>query len=184
MSLVTHLKSFLTEIKNDKIEIYNEASVQYELTIYLRQRIQDKYKIQLERNIEYFGLKKKHFLKKEMDIVVFTQKMRTCIELKFPRNGEYPEQMFSACKDIKFLEQLRDAGFKQSYFLMLANDPLFYSNGREEKPLYKIFRKEGALRGLIKKPTGNKDEKLKFNKEYRIKWIELSGKLKYVLVSI
>ncbi len=28
------------------------------------------------------------------------------VELKFPRNGQHPEQMYSFCKDIVFAEQL------------------------------------------------------------------------------
>lgn len=33
------------------------------------------------------------------------------IEIKFPTNGQYPEQMFIFCKDIKFLEELKNNDF-------------------------------------------------------------------------
>ena len=56
MNLLLHLKEFTDEIAIEKIEIYNEASIQYELAIYLRGRLGNRYKIQLERNIDYFNL--------------------------------------------------------------------------------------------------------------------------------
>jgi hypothetical protein len=59
-------------------------------------------------------------------------KEKLAIEIKFPTNGEYPAQMFSFCKDIKFLEELRDAGFRNNLFIAFANDPLFWK-GRAEK---------------------------------------------------
>jgi hypothetical protein len=96
----------------------------------LRQRIDASYKVHFERNIGYFNLENKDdepFKKKEMDIVIFDQgkKERTCIELKYPLNGQYPEQMFSACEGIKLLEQLVLSGFDNSYFVMFAEDSLF-----------------------------------------------------------
>lgn len=66
MDLLPHLKEFTDKILREKIEIYNEASIQYELAIYLRGRLDNryKYKIQLERNIDYFNLKSGNYLKK------------------------------------------------------------------------------------------------------------------------
>ena len=52
---------------------------------------------------------------------------RYAIEFKFPRNGQYPEQMFKATQDVAFLEQLVAAGFAGGLFVMVADDPLFYS---------------------------------------------------------
>jgi len=101
MNLLPHLKEFADEIAEEKIGIYNEASIQYEMAIYLRGRLDNRYKIQLERNINHFNLERGDYIKKEMDIVVFSldKKEKQCIELKFPIQGQYPEQMFSACKE-------------------------------------------------------------------------------------
>lgn len=106
-----------------------------------------------------------------MDVVVFTPDKieKHCIELKFPTQGQYPEQMFSACKDVKFLEPLVKSGFNKCYFMMFANDPLFYtSKGEGDYGIYKIFRCEKLIKGEVRKPTGKKDEVLHIDGEYKI----------------
>ena len=185
MELMPYLKAFATKISGGEIEIYNEASIQCELAIFLRNILPSKYKIQLERSINYFGLNKGNFLKKEMDIVIYTpdKTEKYCIELKFPTNGQYPEQMFSACKDINFLEQLVKYGFTSCYFIMFANDHLFYIDQGNEG-IYKIFRKDKLIRGEIRKPTGEKEEVLHLNGEYKIEWQTLNENLKYFIIDV
>lgn len=185
MDLQAQLVEFINQISNGSIEIYNEFSIQFELAIFLRANLPKEYKIQLERNINYFGLDKGHFLKKEMDIVVFnpSTEEKHCIEIKYPTNGQYPEQMFSMCKDIKFLEELVDAGFSDSYCLVVVNDPLFYSNKGEEG-IYRLFRKEKRLKGTIQKPTGKKDIRYHLNHEYKIEWNNISGAEKYFIAKV
>lgn len=120
-----------------------------------------------------------------MDIVVFnpSTEEKHCIEIKYPTNGQYPEQMFSMCKDIKFLEELVDAGFSDSYCLVVVNDPLFYSNKGEEG-IYRLFRKEKRLKGTIQKPTGKKDIRYHLNHEYKIEWNNISGAEKYFIAKV
>jgi len=185
MQFLPHLKEFANEISRGIVEIYNEASIQCELAIYLQNCLGDKYKIQLERNIGYFNLDKANFLKREMDIVISTldRAENYCIELKFPTQGQYPEQMFSACKDIKFLEQLKESGFKKCYFMMFADDYLFYTN-KGDGEIYKMFRVEKIIRGNVRKPTGKKDKVLHLNGEYKIEWIMLRNNLKYFIINI
>jgi hypothetical protein len=55
--------------------------------------------------------------------------------LKFPRNGQYPEQMLNACKDVAFLEQLVERGFDGGLFVMAADDRLFYAKTYRSKQL-------------------------------------------------
>lgn len=64
MDLQDDLVEFMNQVSNGNIEIYNEFSIQFELAIFLRANLQKEYKIQLERNINYFGLEKERFLKK------------------------------------------------------------------------------------------------------------------------
>ncbi len=45
----------------------------------------------------------------------------SALELKYPRNGQVPESMFSFCKDIAFLEQLGLSGFQSAYVLTVAD---------------------------------------------------------------
>jgi len=186
IDLVQHLKKFVEEISADRVEIYNEDSIQYELAIYLREHLGNRYKIQLERNIDYFNVDKQGFLKKEMDIVLFTldKKEKHCIELKFPTNGQYPEQMFSACKDVRFLEELVNVGFDTCYFMMFAEDRIFYMDRGSEHGIYKIFREEKLIKGEVRKPTGKKDEVLHFEKEYKIEWFDIKDNLKYFIIEV
>lgn len=49
-------------------------------------------------------------VKLEIDIVVNKGRImgpKYAVELKFPGNGQHPEQMFSFAKDIMFMEQLK-----------------------------------------------------------------------------
>ena len=179
------IHGFLDNVSDGSIEVYNEASVQLELAIFLRSILPVEYKIQLERNIDSFGLTKKSFLKKEMDIVVVSSvhNERYCIEIAFPRNGQYPEQMFKICKDIRFLEELVQAGFSRSYCLVLADDHLFYSS-KGDDGIYKLFRKDKQIHGLIRKPTGRKDEIIQLRGSYGLEWKVARGALRYFIVAV
>ena len=119
-------------------------------------------------------------IKKEIDIVVVhsrTDKPFAAIELKYPRNGQVPEQMYSFIKDIKFAEQLKKLGFQNAYCVTLVDDPLFYRDGRAENGIYKFFREKskGQLckvpgRTCIMKPTGQDEDYVKLDRDYTIKW--------------
>ena len=93
MNLVTLMNSFMKLILEEKIEVYNEFSLQHELGIFLRNEL---------RNTKFFNITKT--IKHEMDIVIYNESEKYAIELKYPQNGQYPEQMFSCVKDIKFME--------------------------------------------------------------------------------
>ena len=123
------VQDFVKKIADKEIEIYNEFSLQHELGIFLRTREEfASMEIQFERPISFFEKTKDNFIKKEIDIVVFSEKEKEAVfELKFPRNGQHPEQMFSFCKDIRFCEQLKEqVSFKSSYFLVFVDDRRFY----------------------------------------------------------
>ncbi len=49
------IEEFLQYANDNKIELYNEVSLQHELGIYLRNKIGEKYSVQFERNISFFG---------------------------------------------------------------------------------------------------------------------------------
>ena len=179
------LAEFLKLIGQGHIEVYNEFSVQFELAMFLRARLSDEYKIQLERNMSFFNLQKNGFLKKEMDIVVFnkTRREKYCIELKYPLNGQYPEQMFSICRDISFLEQLQEAGFTRCFELVIVNSSVFYSD-KGGGEIYEMFRKNKTLKGRITKPTGLQDEELILAGEYKLDWVDLSGNSRGLIVVV
>lgn len=178
------IKKFFSKVQSGEAEIYNEFSLQHELGLFLRSSFPDK-KIQFERNVHYFGMDKKSFWKKEIDISVFTDPKagRECvIELKYPRNGQVPESMYSFCKDIAFLEQLIQAGFKKAYFVAVADDAPFYSgNG---SGIYGLFRSSQPITGVITKPTGAKDSSVTISGLYRANWKSTGGSTKYCIIEV
>ncbi|MBO4699194.1 hypothetical protein J5690_06240 [bacterium] len=133
LNVKTLMVDFLTnEVAKGKVEVYNEFSLQHELGIYLRDQLKNNpdYKVQFERNTKYFGFdlkdpeyeeegKPKH----EIDIAIFNadKSEKYAIELKYPRNGQYPETMYSFCKDIKFMEQCKQNGFDETFCLTLVD---------------------------------------------------------------
>ncbi|RUS50439.1 hypothetical protein QI30_19185, partial [Kurthia sp. 3B1D] len=96
MHLDKHIKDFFHLVKIQQIEIYNEFSLQHELGVYLRNHLDSTFKIQFERNIRFFGIQEK-LIKKELDIAIYNSQTneKYAIELKFPKNGQHPESMFS-----------------------------------------------------------------------------------------
>lgn len=178
----TILQEFIQSVAQGQTEIYNEFSLQHELGIHLRKKMPEM-KIQFERNVSSLFQKTAHFTKREIDICVSSQNRtlnHSAFELKFPRNGQYPEQMFSFCKDIAFAEQLKEAGFLKRYFLAFADDRLFYEGSAEG--IYAYFREGWPLTGTIQKPTGKKDDSVFISGNYTIHWESVGNGMKYALV--
>lgn len=142
--------------------------------------------MQFERPVGYFGLNKHNFAKTEIDIVVFDpdKTEKYAIELKFPRNGRYPEGMFDSCTDICFLEQLRQSGFKQCCFIMVADDALFYKRGRTQEGIYRYFRDGEPIHGRIQKPTGKRDHEFQITGSYLIHWNQVHSDTYFASVTI
>ena len=190
LDLERYISDFFKFVQNKKVELYNEFSLQHELGIYLRNHLPRDYKVQFERNVSFFGIESKT-VKKEIDIVIFTPKMdrKYAIELKYPRNGQHPEQMYAFVKDIRFVEQLQENGFIQACAVTLVEDKLFYS-GRNENGIYQFFRgdKPKPVKGTITKPTGKRNESVTVSEGHPICWQDLDGvdgkQRKYYIVTI
>lgn len=191
----------LQKTNGDDILVYNEISLQLELGLYLRQK---GYTVRFERNIGEYVEDTSEFVKKEIDIVAYKkgeneleadkgknelEAKKIAIELKFPRNGQYPEQMFSFIKDIKFMEQVKNAKLKdvckegkftKTYVLTLVDNKNFYLSNRGKNDIYSYFRNNGSDIQIpngkdIIKPTGNKEEcketiKITLNTQYKSEW--------------
>jgi len=188
------LKKFIKIIKDSEIEVYNEFSLQHELGIFLRKNLSEKM-IQFERNISFFGLNKTEFIKKEIDIVIYDKKKYTkdaVVELKYPRNGRYPETMYDICKDIAFTEQLKNAEFGEALTVVFVDDRNFYEG--KQQGIYGYFRnridKNGniinkkKLCGTINKPTGEKKESVSITGSYLLEWQNIDNNLKNVIIEI
>ena len=178
------LDDFTFQITKGKIEIYNEASIQYELAIFLRDVLPN-YKIQLERNVSYFELNKKHFLKREIDIVLFntTKTRKFAIEIKYPLS-EVPIQMYKFCEDIKFLEQLKESGFTDNFFLAITPQSQFWSNYSKKDTIYEKFRKEKELYGTIKNQIGDSKEEVTLKGRHKINWLTINDSTRYFVMRI
>ncbi|WP_426433866.1 hypothetical protein [Bradyrhizobium genosp. P] len=174
---------FAASVKRGDVEIYNEFSLQHELGIFLRTEIAGN-KVQFERNVSFFFRSDgQPFTKREIDIVVYSPNksdLLAAIELKYPRNGQYPEQMFSFCKDIAFCEELRRSGFQFAATVIFADDPLFYKG--PSAGIYGYFRGQRSLTGAIKKPTGKQREEVTLAGKYVVHWKPVTGSLMYTVV--
>lgn len=182
--LYTLVSRFVEFAVTNKMEIYNEFSLQHELGIFLRNELPG-YLVQFERNIKYFSASKFPFTKREFDIAVFSKdktELKYAIELKYPRNGQHPETMFSFCKDIAFIEELKIAGFSHAALFILVDDHLFYSGSGEG--IYGFFRGGRPVAGRIEKPTGLKDEHVTVKGSYVVSWSDVADKTKYAVVEV
>lgn len=177
------IKDFFKQVASKNIEIYNEFSLQHELGIYIRNHMKNE-KVQFERNVQYFNFDKANFIKKEIDIVIFQSQnnLDIVLELKYPRNGEIPENFFKFCKDIKFLEQLTKNGFRKGYFLAVADHQGFYEGNNNG--IYGLFRNNELITGEIIKPTAKKDQVINLSGKYRATWKLVKGSTKYCLIEI
>lgn len=185
LDLRKFVEDFFMYAQANKVEIYNEFSLQHELGIFLRETISG-YRIQFERNVSYFTTDTKT-IKKEIDITIFNEEKseRYAIELKCPLNGQYPEQMYSFVKDIKFMEELKSRGFTKTATVTLVSDRPFYE-GRNNEGIYKFFREAYCVYGSIFKPTGvgkNKDY-ITLSGRYDFIWQDLSEGRKYYIIEI
>lgn len=177
--ILQFLQAFIKEIQRGKVEVYNEFSLQHELGIYLRNVLPD-YKVQFERNAKFFNIL--NTIKSEIDIVVYNDNEKFAIELKFPRNGQHPEQMYSFVKDICFMEELKQNGFNNTYCLTLVDDKNFYC-GKKIDGIYSFFRAGKIIGGTIKKPTGKEVQSISLSNEYQISW-EPCNDMRYYILEI
>jgi len=170
-------------VETKEVEIYNEFSLQHEFGLFLRSKSAG-IKVQFERNIAFFGLNKAEFEKREIDICVFSdvEDPLLAVELKYPRSGQYPEQLFSFCKDMVFLEQLRESGFQKCAFVAVVEDRPFF-DGRQTG-IYSSFRGGPPLHGEVVKPTGAKDQTLFVSGSYPIAWTSIGDGKRYLVIEI
>lgn len=185
------IEEFLTKIKDKFVDnaslsngkqIYNEASLQYELAKFLEKK---GYSVRLEFNIkDFMSEKNQNFVKRDVDIVAFKEEKKYAIELKFPRKGQYPEQMYKFIQDIAFMQEVKDkCKFDETYCLTVVDDYKFYDDAlnKTSKGIYNNFRsnkKSIIKKGMIQKPTGlNKDKSsIELSSPCEVQWIDLNIK--------
>jgi hypothetical protein len=193
MNFSTVIKKFIEYAKNNRLEIYNEFSLQFELAFYLRKVLGKNFKIQLERNTSFLNLQC-DLIKKEIDILlfkdiralneVFIVELKTVIDQSRAR----PITVFNWIKDLKFLEQLKSAGVGGCYSLFVTNNDLLISNSKRANTtsiLLPDFRKgkiQGTYSSHSKSPK--KGESICLSSEYTYKWEEFVNGQKFFLLDV
>ena len=86
--------------------------------------------------------------------------------------------MFDACRDLEFLEQLNQAGFRGGLFVMHVNHAAFYQSGLQTG-IYSYFRGGVAFTGAITKPTGKKNQVVRLCNSYSVRWQPYSTSGRY-----
>ena len=176
------LNYFMNWLNCHGILVYNEFSLQFELGSFLRSM---GYTVMFERNVSAYPLvPNTKYIKKEIDLVAFIGEDETkankkiAIELKFPRNAQYPEQMYKFIEDIKFMEQVGGIqGFAETYVLCLVDNHNFYKYQPNQSGIYNYFRRQNEEISIpgntsISKPTGKKNKTITLSKNYSTDWLK------------
>lgn len=134
------LEEFFIKRNLEGFEIYNEAGMQHELAIYLRDELPD-HRIKLEYPTSKVFCPVRLFQKKEIDIyITHPSGYRILIELKVPREKcGIPKEMYHAIEDIKFSEELKISGFKSCYCVLLTEHVSFWMAPRTNSGIYSKF---------------------------------------------
>lgn len=127
------------------LEVYNEAGVQHELAIHLRQALPD-HTIRLEYPITRIYRPIRHFRKKELDIYITgVNGEKYLIEMKVPReNCGTPKSMYHAIEDIQFAEELKAIGFTACYSILLTERKSFWQAPQADTGIYFKFNGESV----------------------------------------
>jgi hypothetical protein len=196
MNIPIVIDKFFAYATKNNIEIYNEIALQFELACYFRKSLGKEYKVQLERNITFLGMARGDFVKKEIDIVIFSDvrvlKDIFVVELKAILNQKRarPISVFNWIKDLKFLEQLKSAGVGNCYSLFLTdNDQLVSDNTISRSnailPLLPDFRNRKIQGEYSTHCTPNPNSKsVTLGSRYTFEWKDFVCGQKYFLVEV
>ncbi len=182
LNLEELVRDFFTKVERENMEIYSESNMEIRLSHYLLDNVPKGFKVETQRNVDFFGINKSDVLKKEMDIVIYNEdkSIKYEIELKYPttkKNAAYTDNLKNIIEDISFTEQLKEKGFTDTYFLVITDDPHLYSitseKNRELKldDLYGYFRVGKEITGLI--------ENYNIKGNYKIDWVNCGDKKYY-----
>ena len=192
------LKPFINADNNQEI-YHNEANLQYELALSLKEEFKDKIEIKLEYPVQkLFNDEKIKLSKKEIDIIIKIKNKKDAfliIELKFPKaDAGMPLALLHTLNDIQFCEQIE--GVNKEYGMDLYFMTIFLTNKdnwTSKKHIYHVFQIANKIRNEnsefklnrkteLKNPIQiisnkiEKDEKrMKENKKYLNHWISDSN---------
>lgn len=175
-----HLKTFFEIYKQeDIIELYNEFSVYFRLGNHLENLFNVDYKIQFGREVDFFGIPRETMVKPVLDIVVFDDDMtiQHAIEVVYIKDEPRLEKMFEICTGLRFMEQMMEHGWRESYVLLIADIP----KQDNDEPHY-IFHGETILEGTMQHPSG--EAVIELMGSYTIEWIAVDDEMHYAVIPI
>lgn len=139
------INAFLNFINTNPIELFSEAGLQHEFALFLRHNYPE-LTVRLEYPTTRMGFNgNEEFIKKEIDIYL-THKdgERYIVELKMPKfDCGIPAEMYSAIKDVKFLEQLKHNNIDQCFAILFTNHQAFWNAPRANAGIYRFFNGVG-----------------------------------------
>lgn len=195
--------SFLKYLNDEKIDIYNEDSLKFELGTFLR-IILPNYNICFEKNIKCF-IQDKKTIKHEIDITIYPKKNKNnqndnnielidpettyAIELKFPsfkiekENNKFINKYNNGTNkilkeletDLDFIKELVDNGFKNAWSFVLVPE---ISN-----PIYKFPENPKKAPSKIYYRFREFDDNGIRDNIHGITWLEWENKGKYYIKS-
>ena len=207
------LEDFVADVSRGLISFHNEASLQMHLACFLKNKLMlTKYNVEVEVDIND-AFKIEDYTtkcgKSKIDVVIFDgydiehSSEKYAIELKYPRNKQYPEQMFKFIQDIAFMEEAQGAWlfgcvkpFDGSFCLTFADDSNFYQwppKDRTRLLIYNYFREPvQQIPHIVQEPCNSKNSKIPnqfiIEGHYPIKWLPVgntsTSTLKYYLINI
>ena len=138
--MIDNLNDFFNVIGEIPVELYNEAGLQHELAMFLRLN-HPELQVKLEYPTSRIFENQPNFIKKEIDIYITTQAdEKFVIELKMPKSGAgTPAEMYSAIKDVKFLEELRENGIDGCYAILFTDITAFWQAPQANVGIYNFF---------------------------------------------
>jgi len=154
------IEEFFMDEDIDFSNISNEASLQLEIAIYLRKKLNKDSKVSLEIPVNKLKerggvVDKEKYFKKEIDIVVNYNSSQTVIELKFVRKSAgFPNPIYHAVEDVKFCEQILQRTETNHFITIFLTDHNCVMKGSNKNHIYKMFNDEIPIIESFKK---NKD---------------------------
>lgn len=176
--IATIVGQFFRTVSESGFEIYNESELQHELGCLLRKELPPGWRVRFELPAGSFIPSIPRLTKKEIDLVVTDGSQYYAVELKCPRQGRHPETMFDICKDLAFLEELIEVGFRGGLFVIHVEDALFYDRGSTDG-IYAYFRSGKSLTGIVSKPTGQSTSAVNLRGSYDVRWQECGQHARY-----
>jgi hypothetical protein len=190
--MIEKINAFLRTIDEVPIELYNEAGLQHELAIFLRNNYPE-LQVKLEYPTSRIFENQLHFTKKEIDIFITTEENeKFVIELKMPKTGAgTPAEMYSAIKDVKFLEELRENGIDGCYAILFTDIQAFWHAPQAHVGIYNFFNGNEIVIGSLQIEQMpiflHRNGALILNNIYHSNWIDYNdffhGNWKYYIIN-